>query len=222
MKREEAFIEALNILSDQSISTDMLRKYGPQTPVTPNGLSNVNRKHIICISEDLIEDLAKIHAYTNQTGNEIPFFMFGEERSDGSVIFDNIVIGKGTATQEANFATIAPKLETFINYVNDNKLSNQIVCHGHSHGKGPYSDNFSLEDMAAYIMMNDIHPLMKNQTIQTVGFVFNSSGDFNFVLHDKNNKGFFKFPTVKIEYHDGTREELPAYERGNYNISNSR
>ena len=87
----------------------MLRRFGVQAPVSPNGLSNVNKQHIICISEELIEDLAKIHSYTNQ-----------------------------------------------------------VVCHGHTHGKGQYSDNFSLEDMAAYIMMNDIHPLMRNQTIQTV------------------------------------------------------
>ena len=62
----------------------------------------------------------------------------------------------------------------------------------------------------------------KNQTIQTVGCVFNSSGDLNFVLHDEYNKGFYKFPNVNIEYNDGTREPLPAYSRGNYNISNSR
>ncbi len=76
--------------------------------------------------------------------------------------------------------------------------------------------------MASYIMMNDIHPLIKSQTIQTVGCIFNSSEDLNFVLHDEYNKEFYKFPNVNIEYNDGTRDPLPACSRGNYNISNSR
>lgn len=222
MNKNEALEKALDMLDSKSLSTQMIQRFGVQAPVTPYGLANVNRKHVICISEELIEDLTKIHSYTNQTGNEVPFFLFGEERADGSVFFDQIAIGKGNNTQEADFSTIAPKLQTFINYVDSSKLTNQIVCHGHTHGKGQYSDNFSLEDMAAYIMMNDLHPLIKNQTIQTIGCVFNSSGDLNFVLHDEYNKGFYKFPNVNIEYNDGTRDSLPAYSRGNYNISNSR
>ncbi len=166
--------------------------------------------------------MAKIHSFTNQTGKEVPFFLFGEERNDGTVLFDNIVIGNAISTQQASFSSITPKLEKFINYVEKNKLSKQIVCHGHTHPKSQYGDNFSLEDMAAYIIMQEIHPSMKNGTIQTVGCIFNGSGDLNFVLYDEYNKGFYKFPNVKIEYNNGERDSLPAYTKGNYNISNSR
>ena len=222
MNKEDAYDKVMNILSEESLSLEMIREYGSQAPVTPLGLKNVNKQHVICISDELIEDLYKIHTYTNQTGCEIPFFLFGKERDDGSVIFNQIVVGQGDNTQEADFSSISTQLLTFINHVKNNNLSNQIVCHGHTHGNGKYSDNFSLEDMAAYIMMNDIHPLIKNKTIQTVGCVFNSSGDLNFVLHDDYNNGFYKFPEVNIEYGDGSREQLPAYSRGNYHISNCR
>lgn len=222
MSEQDAYNEALNILSDKSVSIPLLQKYGVQAPISPNGLSNVNKQHTICISEELIDDLYKIHMHTKQTGIEVPFFLFGEERDDGSVLFDQMVIGKETDTQNADFKSIKPQLDNFIKHVGQNKLSNQVICHGHTHGRGPHSDNFSLADMAAYILMNDYHPLLKNKTIQTVGFVFNNSGDLNFVLHDDYNKGFYKFPNVNIEYNNGEKDPLPAYSRGNYNISNSR
>ena len=57
---------------------------------------------------------------------------------------------------------------------------------------------------------------MKNGTIQTIGCVFNSSGYLNFVLYDKYNQGFYKFPNVVIEFNDGSKEPLPAYCKGKY------
>lgn len=220
MEKEEAYDKTLMLLDDKSISTELLRKLGAQAPVNPLCLSNVNAQHEICISEDIIEDLYDIHMYTKKTGYEIPFFLYGEERQDGSVFFDNIVIGKGDSMQEADHSTIAYNLESFINRVGKSKLTNKVVCHGHTHGKGPYADNFSLHDMAAYIMMRDIHPLMKSKTIETIGCVFNSSGDLNFVLYDDYNLGFYRFPKVNVEFKDGDKKALPAYLRGNYDFVN--
>ena len=219
---QEAYQKALSMLNSSNITKELLHKYGAQAPVNPLTLNNVNKQHVICVSDELIEDLYQIHTYTKNTGMEVPFFLMGEERADGSVYFYQICIGKSTGTQNADFSSLKKTLDTYINFVKTHNLENQIVCHGHTHGKYHYGDNFSLADMGAYILMNEYHPLMKNKTIQTIGCVFNSSGDMNFVLYDEYNRGFYKFPNVVVEYQDKTKDPLPAYTRGNYNISISR
>ena len=222
MEERKAYDKVLGLLDDNCLSLDLIKEYGPQAPVNPLFLSNVNKEHVISISEELLEDLYNIHTYTKKTGIEIPFFLFGKERADGSVLFDEIVIGKGNSTQQADASSIANELEKFIQHVESRAITNTIVCHGHTHGRGQFADNFSLHDMAVYIMMRDIHPLFKNKTIDTIGCVFNSSGDINFVLYDEYNEGFYKFPDVNIEFENGTKERLPSYKRGKYNTSNQR
>ena len=79
-------------------------------------------------------------------------------KTEKMIVFflNKIVIGKESSSQVSDFSSISNDLLNFINYVKYNKLSNQIVFHSHTHGKGRYADIFSLEDMAAYILIKDV------------------------------------------------------------------
>ena len=225
MEEQQAYDLALSLLSDQALSIEMIRKYGLHAPVNALTLSNVNKEHVICISEDLLEDLYTIHTHTNNTNQEVPFFLYGEERKDGSIYLDTIIIGEAKSSLNADFSTLKSHLITYFNFINANinSLNNtQILCHGHTHGRGMYADTFSLADMGAYIMMDDIHKYTREKKVQTIGCVYNSKGDFNFVFYDKENKGFYRFPSVYIEHKDGKKTPLPAYQKGTYKFVNVR
>lgn len=214
---DDAYDKVFELLDKDCLDVSMVSLYKQQAPVNPLALPNVNMKHAICLSEKIIEDLYNIQLYTRQTNYEVPFFLFGEERNDGSVYFDRIIYYKNQQRSNANFLPLRAHLLSFIDEVQKNKLTRRVVCHGHTHGMGVYADNFSLDDMVAYVIMSESHNLMKKGIIQTIGCVFNSSGDFNFVLYDKHNNGFYKFPNVFIEYDNGEKDYLPAYIKGVYN-----
>jgi hypothetical protein len=100
----------------------------------------------------------------------------------------------------------------------------QVVCHGHTHGKTPVSDNFSFGDLISYVQMTNIDPAFQNRQIETMGLLMPPSGDFNFIMYENNlnYEGFYTFPTVYLRHSDSTAEQLPSYTNGNYIINDSR
>ena len=216
MQLDKALDTAFEILDKDTLDEEMIQLYGAQAPVNPIALKNVDKEHIVCIGEKLLEVLYEMHVYTNLTNNECAFFLFGEEREDGSIYLDKIVYEKGKSRHCANFSSLTPKLSEFINEVEKENENKKVVAHCHTHGAGVYSDNFSLGDIASYIIMSDLHPLIRQGVIQTLGCIFNSSGDINFVFYDKKNNEIYKFPNVCVEYDNGERTVIPAYLKGSY------
>lgn len=50
------------------------------------------------------------------------------------------------------------------------------------------------------------------------------SNDFNFIMYENNPayEGFYTFPTVYLRHNDEAADLLPAYQNGNYLVSNER
>ena len=216
MQLDKAIDTAFEILSKESLNDEMVQLFGAQAPVNSLALENVNKARYICMSEYLLEKLREMHVYTNLTNFKCAFFLFGHQRDDGSIFLSSLVYDKGQSTNMPNFNAITTDLANHIEEIGKHNIPRRVIVHGHTSGAGIYSDNFSLQDIATYIMMSDLHPLIRNGYIKTIGGIYNSSGDINFVSYDKRNKAIYKFPNVYVEYDNGEKKELPAYLKGIY------
>ena len=217
MLLDDALNTACDILGEKALDGEMLQLYGVNAPVNPICLQNVSREEVIYISEDVMERLYKLHFYTNQANHEVAFFLIGDENDDGSILFDKLVLYKSTTKKAVNFRLLTEELDKFFVDVEANNLTNKVLCHGHTHGAGIYADNFTLEDMGAYVFMKDMHLLTRKNIIKTLGFVFNSSGDMNFVKYVRHKGEFYKYSKVYMKYSNGDIKEMSAYEKGYYN-----
>ena len=159
-----------------------------------------------------------MHVYTNLTDNKCAFFMFEEEKDDGSIVFKRLFYYKSKTKHNYGVFPMTGKVDDYISNVSKNKQRKAVICTGTTHGTDAYSDNFSISDVAEYIVISDMHPLIRHNVIKTLGCVFNSSGDLNFVEYDKYKKEVCKFPNVYIESKGGISDILPAYSRGKYNF----
>lgn len=192
------------------------------TPISPLEMGKVNEKHNVVITEEAYQELIRIRNVTNQTNLEVAYLIFGEEKQNGTVWLDTVVStykpNSGTST---NFKELKVVLNNYINKIEAGEFNNankQIICHGHTHGMSPVSDNFSFGDLISYVQFANSHDLFKNREIETMGMLMPPCGDFNFIMYENNPnyEGFYTFPTVYLRYEDGTAIELPAYKRGNY------
>ncbi len=197
--------------------------YGEETPISPIYMPNANAQHNIILTEEVVQQLEKIREISLRTGNEIPFFLFGEEKANGALMFDIIVADfKGNSTREADFRRINQQLIDFVKMYKDGKYigaDKQIICHGHSHGKNELGDNFSFGDLIGYVQMRNIHPAFVARELETLSLVLSPRGDYNFIMYENNPvyPGFYTFPNVYKKHNDGVNvEALPAYNNGNY------
>ena len=197
------------------------------TPVSPLYMGNVNPSHIVNITEEANIELMKIREITNQTGEEISYFLFGEEKPNGSVWFDTVISTyRPTSSVRASFKDLTPILEKYLTDIGAGLYENestQIVCHGHTHGKGLVSDNYSFGDLISYVQMKNIHPLTREGKVETMGMIMSPSGDYNFIMYDDSPNpdfpgmgGFYKFPNVYLKFDDSRVIPLPAYNHGDY------
>jgi hypothetical protein len=236
MNREEARSKAIDLLlGDNQPNADfyaeLFENYNyvdpEMTPISPIKFGSVNPSNNIVITEEAYKALLRIREITRQTNQEIAYLIFGEEKPNGTVWLDTVVSTfKPSSRSSASFEEINPVLRKFISdfqngqYEGGNK---QVVCHGHSHGTSPVSDNFSFGDMISYVEFNNLHSLFKNRNIETMAMLLPPSGDFNFIMYENNPlyEGFYIFPTVYMRYNDGRAILLPAYQNGNYLVNTS-
>ncbi len=196
------------------------------TPISPAGFGHVNINNNVVITEDAYRKLVEIRNITLQTGREVPFFIFGEEKPNGTVWLDTVVSTYKPSTRTiANFSAINHILDKYLNDIKSGVYNNgnkQVVCHGHTHGKTPVSDNFSFGDMISYVQFNNAHPMFKNRQIETMALLMPPSGDFNFIMYENNPQyeGFYTFPNVYLRYDNSNAVMLPAYQNGNYLVRN--
>ena len=231
MEREEARAKTVDLLlGDQNPNADfyasLFQRYNygdyEMTPISPARMGNVNRNNNIIITEEAYRDLAKIRNITLQTNQEVAFLIFGEELPNGTVLLDTVVSTfQPSSRTSADFDRLNEILNKYVADIENGKYRNgnkQIICHGHTHGMSPVSDNFSFGDLISYVQFNNFHRLFKNRQVETMALLMPPSGDFNFIFYENNPRyeGFYTFPTVYLKQSDGSIGELPAYQNGNY------
>ncbi len=234
MNRNEARAKTIDILlGDQNPNADfytsLFEKYNygnsEMTPISPAKMGNVNINNNVVITEEAYKELIKIRNITLQTNQEVAFLIFGEEKPNGTVWLDTVISTyQPSARTSASFDSINGVLNEYVRDIEAGEYNNgnkQIICHGHTHGTSPVSDNFSFGDLISYVEFNNAHLLFKNRQVETMAMLMPPSGDFNFLLYENNPQyeGFYTFPTVYLRHPDGTAEELPAYQNGNYLVN---
>lgn len=236
MNRNEARSKTIDILlGDKNPNADfyanLFEKYNygdsEMTPISPAKMGNVSINNNVVITEEAYKELVKIRFITQQTNQEVAFFIFGEEKPNGTVWLDSVISTyQPSARTNASFDGINKTLIEYVKGIENGDFNNgnkQIICHGHTHGTSPVSDNFSFGDLISYVEFNNAHPLFKSRQVETIAMLMPPSGDFNFLLYENNlqYEGFYTFPTVYLRHPDGTAEELPAYRNGNYLVNNN-
>ena len=235
MQRNEARSKTIDILlGDNNPNADfyanLFEKYNygdpENTPISPAKMGNVNTNNNIVITEEAYKDLIRIRNITRETNKEVAYFIFGEEKPNGTVWLDTVISTfKPSERTSANFDGINEILTEYVRNIENgeyNKSNKQVICHGHTHGTSPVSDNFSFGDLISYVEFNNLHPLFKNRQIETMAMLMPPSGDFNFIMYENNKayEGFYTFPTVYLRQDNGNAITLPAYQNGNY-LTNS-
>lgn len=237
MERSEARSKTIDLLlGDQNPNADFYAglferyNYGDSemTPISPAKMGYVSRNNIIVITEEAYKELLKIRNITRQTNQEVAYLILGEEKPNGTVWLDTVISTyQPSSRTNANFDGINGALNEFVRGIEAGEYNNgnkQIICHGHTHGTSPVSDNFSFGDLISYVEFNNLHPLFKNRQVETMAMLMPPSGDFNFIMYENNPQyeGFYTFPTVYLRHQDGSIEELPAYQNGDYLVNDNR
>lgn len=192
------------------------------TPISPIYMGHVNESNNIVITEDVYSKLLKIRNITNQTNSEVSYLIFGEEKQNGTIWLDTIISTyKPSSRTSASFDSLNSVLNEYVRGIEKgdyNSGNKQVICHGHTHGISPVSDNFSFGDLISYVEFNNAHPLFKNRQIETMALLMPPCGDFNFIMYENNPayEGFYTFPNVYLRHNDGTADLLSTYQNGNY------
>ena len=207
-------------------------------PVSPIELDSVNENNDnVYITEDVYQELAAIQDITQGTNRELPYFMIGWEKEDGSIEFNAIFSDKNQInTQSCDHNTITQYIENFLLELKSSdiqEMGKPIICKGHSHGKSNVSDNFSFDDMTNCITFkDDIRSYLRyNQNgvnpnlVDTTAMLLNPCGDFNMIYYDEGpeNIGFYKFNNLRIKANNGDTIPLPTMSNdGNYIVNDIR
>ena len=224
------------LLGDQNPNADFYSKLfidynyrdSEFTPMSPARMPNVNSNNRIVITEEAYNSLERIRSITEQTNKEVAYIILGEEKPDGSVLLDTVLTSyQPESSTSADFSSINKAVIEYFNTLERGGFSNsnkQVICHGHTHGKSPVSDNFSFGDLISYVEFNNMHPLLRNRQVESIGMLMPPCGDYNFIFYENNPQyeGFYTFPKVSLLHSNGIEENLPAYQKGNYLDSRNR
>lgn len=231
MNREQARNKVIDLLlGDSNPNADFYANlfeqynYGDSemTPISPIKMGNVSQRNNIVITEEAYRELLKIRSITSQTNLEVAYLIFGEEKPNGTVWLDTVISTyQPSSRTSASFDEINGALNEYVRGIESGEYNNsnkQVICHGHTHGVSPVSDNFSFGDLISYVEFANLHRLFKNRQVETMGMLMPPSGDFNFMMYENNPsyEGFYKFPNVYLRYNNGDAVVLPAYQNGNY------
>lgn len=183
-------------------------------PISPLFMGNVDEKNII-ITEEVFEKLLKIRNITRQTNLEISYFILGEEKNDGTILLDK-VISNCSSKNIIDLNIINQCLNKYAETIDVD--SKQIICCGHTHGTGFFSDNFSFGDLISLVKIFNEYNLSYNGEVEIISMIMPPCGDYNFIMYNNNPQaeGFYKFPNVYLKHNDSTIDILPSYVSQNY------
>lgn len=218
MNRNEAKNRLLELLDNDNFNIDyfqnLFKKYNiysdsENTIISPLVIDNSNKR--IVILESAYKKLKEIQKIVNDTKKDISYFMDGEEKTNGVIVFKTVI-------PILNDNNDFKKINSILTYKpNKYDINKKIICYGHTNQNSLINDNFSFGDLVSYIQFNSVHKINNAFMIMT------SSGDFNFIKYEDTLEfsKLNKFDKVYLKLDAGKIYRLHAYSKGNYlNIDN--
>ncbi len=185
--------------------------YGEMTPINSDIINNMPNSKII-LSEEVYGSLLGIQDVTNIEKKEVPFFLYGKEIENNVIEFDGFITSSSRENRQSTEANYNEKMEKdLINKLNNNRYNGFVVCHGHSHPRGNFSENFSLGDFTSYIQMNQDNQVFKTKQAELTACLVTSRGDINFVFYDNTSDNFYRFTDVFVKDKDNKLTPVNCY-----------
>ena len=185
--------------------------YGEMTPINSDIINNMPNSKII-LSEEVYGSLLGIQDVTNIEKKEVPFFLYGKEIENNVIEFDGFITSSSRENRQSTEANYNEKMEKdLINKLNNNRYNGFVVCHGHSHPRGNFSENFSLGDFTSYIQMNQDNQVFKTKQAELTACLVTSKGDINFVFYDNTSDNFYRFTDVFVKDKDNKLTPVNCY-----------
>ena len=185
--------------------------YGEMTPINSDIINNMPNSKII-LSEEVYGSLLGIQDVTNIEKKEVPFFLYGKEIENNVIEFDGFITSSSRENRQSTEANYNEKMEKdLINKLNNNRYNGFVVCHGHSHPRGNFSENFSLGDFTSYIQMNQDNQVFKTKQAELTACLVTSTGDINFVFYDNTSDNFYRFTDVFVKDKDNKLTPVSCY-----------
>ena len=185
--------------------------YGEMTPINSDIINNMPNSKII-LSEEVYGSLLGIQDVTNIEKKEVPFFLYGKEIKNNVIEFDGFITSSSRENRQSTEANYNEKMEKdLINKLNNNRYNGFVVCHGHSHPRGNFSENFSLGDFTSYIQMNQDNQVFKTKQAELTACLVTSKGDINFVFYDNTSDNFYRFTDVFVKDKDNNLTPVNCY-----------
>ncbi len=217
MTREECLRKAKDIMihknpygkyHEQNFNT--YSAYGEMTPINSDIIVNMPNA-VIILSEEVYERLLAVQYVTNETNQEFPFFLYGQETAGNQIEF-NEFFSSSNNRQNASASFNQSMMNNLQNRINGNLNNGLVVCHGHSHPPiGNFNQNFSLGDFTSYIQMNQNNSVFKNKQVELTSCLVTSTGDINFVFYDNLNDNFYRFTNVFVKDKDNNMTPVNCY-----------
>lgn len=185
--------------------------YGEMTPINSDIINNMPNSKII-LSEEVYGSLLGIQDVTNIEKKEVPFFLYGKEVENNVIEFDNFITSSSRENRQSTEANYNEKMEKdLMDRLNNNRYNGFVVCHGHSHPRGSFSENFSLGDFTSYIQMNQDNQVFKTKQAELTACLVTSKGDINFVFYDNTSDNFYRFTDVFVKDKDNKLTPVNCY-----------
>lgn len=206
-----------------------------ETAITPIYIKDTADSCKIVMSEEVFQTLHEIRCYGFAHNVEVPFFLFGFEKSNGIIFFHKA--GYSTIDLEQNYASfktlseaVGDAMEEYLaanDAVNSlpfyNKKTNRtyrraVRCYGHTHPPRGGGDRFSFADLGCTVEHSLLNQYFASGEMSSLDVLMNPSGDVNFIKYESNRlmECFMKYRRVYVAMNDGKLLRLFAYERGRY------
>ena len=185
--------------------------YGEMTPINSDIINNMPNSKII-LSEEVYGALLGIQDVTNIEKKEIPFFLYGKEVENNVIEFDSYITSSSREKRQSTETNYDENMRNdLVNKLNNNRYNGFVVCHGHSHPRGSFSENFSLGDFTSYIQMNQDNQVFKTKQAELTACLVTSTSDINFVFYDNTSDNFYRFTDVFVKDKDNKLTPVSCY-----------
>ena len=185
--------------------------YGEMTPINSDIINNMPNSKII-LSEEVYGALLGIQDVTNIEKKEIPFFLYGKEVENNVIEFDSYITSSSRENRQSTETNYDENMRNdLVNKLNNNRYNGFVVCHGHSHPRGSFSENFSLGDFTSYIQMNQDNQVFKTKQAELTACLVTSTGDINFVFYDNTSDNFYRFTDIFVKDKDNKLTPVNCY-----------
>ena len=185
--------------------------YGEMTPINSDIINNMPNSKII-LSEEVYGALLGIQDVTNIEKKEIPFFLYGKEVENNVIEFDSYITSSSRENRQSTETNYDENMRNdLVNKLNNNRYNGFVGCHGHSHPRGSFSENFSLGDFTSYIQMNQDNQVFKTKQAELTACLVTSTGDINFVFYDNTSDNFYRFTDVFVKDKDNNLTSVSCY-----------